>query len=122
MIRETITVYAVQENGTLRRVAGYDRETALRVINDPTVKTITRAVNLIAFDSTGRAIAQTGEPQPSSKTAEEPSKLCVCERCLMAIESREGQQITRKIYLDDDDPRPCDWCEESDFDTLYEIQ
>ena len=51
-----------------------------------------------------------------------PAKLCVCDRCLMAIESREGSQLTRKIYLDDDDPRPCDWCEESDFDILYEIQ
>lgn len=54
-------------------------------------------------------------------TPEEPQTLCVCEHCLMAIESREGQQITRKIYLDDDDPRPCDWCDETGNDVLYEI-
>ena len=50
-----------------------------------------------------------------------PPPLCVCERCLMAIESREGQQVTRRIYIDEDDPRGCDWCEENDFDTLYEL-
>lgn len=50
-----------------------------------------------------------------------PPPLCVCERCLMAIESREGSQVTRKIYLDEDDPRPCDWCEDDGNDVLYEI-
>lgn len=65
---------------------------------------------------------QDDAPAATPETPKEPAKLCVCSRCLMAIESHEGQQITRKIYLDDDDPRPCDWCEESDFDTLYEIQ
>ena len=53
---------------------------------------------------------------------ETPKKLCVCERCLMAIESREGRQATYKIYLDDDDPRACDWCEDDGFTELYEIQ
>lgn len=118
MLRETISVFAVDEKGHLFRIAGYDRETALKVVNDITVKNITHAVNLIAIDSTGRAIAQTGDPQPPA----ENKKLCVCERCLMAIESREGRQATLTIYLDDDDPRACDWCEESDFTTLYEIQ
>ena len=47
--------------------------------------------------------------------------LRVCEHCLMAIESREGSQVTRKIYLDDDDPRICDWCEDEITDILYEI-
>ena len=56
-----------------------------------------------------------------SAANEEPKKLCVCSRCLMAIESHEGQQITRKIYLDDDDARACDWCEEAHTDILYEI-
>lgn len=55
-------------------------------------------------------------------TPETPPKLCVCSRCLMAIESHEGRQVTREIYLDDDDPRPCDWCEEDGFCVLYEIQ
>lgn len=50
-----------------------------------------------------------------------PQPLRVCYRCLMGIESHEGQQITRKIYLDDDDPTPCDWCEEALDDILYEI-
>lgn len=52
---------------------------------------------------------------------DEPAPLRVCERCLLAIESREGEQITRKIYVDEDNPQKCDWCEESDFDILYEI-
>lgn len=52
---------------------------------------------------------------------EEPAPLRVCERCLMAIESREGSQITRKIYVDEDDPQKCDWCETDDNDILYEI-
>ncbi len=63
---------------------------------------------------------ETAENTPAA-TPEEPQNLCVCEHCLMAIESREGQQITRKIYLDDDDPRPCDWCDETENDILYEI-
>jgi hypothetical protein len=59
---------------------------------------------------------------PTNYTPEpEPAPLRVCERCLMAIESREGSQITRKIYVDEDNPQKCDWCEESDFDILYEI-
>lgn len=47
----------------------------------------------------------------------------VCERCLMAIESREGNQATLRHWIDeDDDVEPkCDWCEEIGFDTLYEL-
>lgn len=60
-------------------------------------------------------------PQPTTNTPETPENLRVCERCLCAIESREGQQITRRIYLDDDDPTPCDWCEEPHNGVLYEI-
>lgn len=60
-------------------------------------------------------------PAAPQEPEENPPKLCVCERCLMAIESREGQQITRKIYLDEDDPRPCDWCEDTENDVLYEL-
>jgi len=54
-------------------------------------------------------------------------KLWVCERCLMAIESKEGNQATLRHYIDlefdedDTDASKCDWCEESDFDTLYEL-
>lgn len=54
-----------------------------------------------------------------------PEKLTVCARCLMAIESHEGRQTTRTIYLDDEDTETtCDWCGDTAeyFDTLYEIQ
>lgn len=47
----------------------------------------------------------------------------VCEHCLMAIESREGNQATLRHYVDEDDDieSKCDWCEENGFDTLYEL-
>ena len=47
----------------------------------------------------------------------------VCERCLMAIESREGNQATLRHWIDEDDDveSKCDWCEEIGFDTLYEL-
>jgi hypothetical protein len=47
----------------------------------------------------------------------------VCEHCLMAIESREGNQATMKHYVDEDDDveSKCDWCEEVGFNTLYEL-
>ena len=49
--------------------------------------------------------------------------LRVCAHCLMAIESHEGQQVTKTIYPDEDDPieSKCDWCEDDGFDTLYEF-
>lgn len=54
-----------------------------------------------------------------------PDKLTVCERCLMAIESREGEQITRRVYIDDDENPACDWCgetaNEGGFCVLYEF-
>ena len=50
-----------------------------------------------------------------------PPPLRVCSHCLMAIESREGNQVTRTIYLDDDDPAICEWCEEPHDGTLYEL-
>lgn len=47
----------------------------------------------------------------------------VCEHCLMAIESREGNQATLRHYVDEDDDveSECDWCHECGFDTLYEL-
>ena len=47
----------------------------------------------------------------------------VCERCLMAIESREGNQATMRHWVDEEDAEEskCDWCEEVGFDTLYEL-
>lgn len=49
--------------------------------------------------------------------------LKVCEHCLWAIESREGNQTTFKHYVDENDKveSMCDWCEENGFDTLYEL-
>ena len=49
--------------------------------------------------------------------------LYVCERCLMAIESREGN-FARKIYRTDEEDEldcTCDWCEEGGFDELYQL-
>ena len=50
-------------------------------------------------------------------------KLWVCERCLMAIESREGNQATMRHYVDEGDKNEskCEWCEQDGFDTLYEL-
>lgn len=49
----------------------------------------------------------------------------VCEHCLMAIESREGNQATLRHALDfdeeDENESKCDWCEDTGFDTLYEL-
>lgn len=47
----------------------------------------------------------------------------VCEHCLMAIESREGNQAVLKHWVDEDDEEDskCDWCEEVGFDTLYKL-
>lgn len=49
--------------------------------------------------------------------------LKVCEHCLCAIESREGNQPTLKFYPDEENEEEskCMWCEETGFDVLYEI-
>lgn len=50
-------------------------------------------------------------------------KLWVCEHCLMAIESREGNQATLRHWVDENDEEEskCEWCEESGHDHLYEL-
>lgn len=50
-------------------------------------------------------------------------KMWVCEHCLMAIESREGNQATLRHAVDENDDveSECDWCGENGFDTLYEL-
>lgn len=58
------------------------------------------------------------------ETKRDSKRMYVCKHCLMAIESREGSQRARKIYIDDEENETesrCDWCEEYGFDTLYEI-
>ena len=53
----------------------------------------------------------------------EREKMWVCEHCLWAIESREGNQAIMPHYVDeeDDEESKCDWCEEVGFDLLYEL-
>jgi hypothetical protein len=50
-------------------------------------------------------------------------KLWVCDRCLLAIWSREGNQATLRHYVDEEDENEskCDWCEEHGFDELHEL-
>jgi hypothetical protein len=47
----------------------------------------------------------------------------VCDHCLAAIESREGNQAVLRHSVDEDDDveSKCDWCEDVGFDTLYEL-
>lgn len=61
---------------------------------------------------------------PYGEDAEPPREtLWVCEHCLMAIESREGNQPQLKHYVDETDAidSRCGWCKEVGFDTLYEL-
>ena len=54
----------------------------------------------------------------------ERERLWVCEHCLLAIESREGNLPTLAHYIDLEDEEEnstCDWCEEDGFDVLYEL-
>ena len=55
--------------------------------------------------------------------AEERENMWVCERCLLAIWSREGDQATLKHYVDEHDAieSRCDWCKSCGHDTLYEL-
>lgn len=57
------------------------------------------------------------------ESVEEDRPLRVCRSCLMGIEAHEGNQHAKTIYVDEDEEEEskCDWCEESGFDTLYEI-
>lgn len=52
---------------------------------------------------------------------EEEKPLRVCAHCLAAIESREGRQAVREIYIDEDEPQTCEWCESETDDILYEF-
>lgn len=65
-------------------------------------------VNAFTIDDDGKILRKT---------------MWVCEHCLMAIESREGNQATMRHSVDEDDDveSKCDWCEEVGFDTLYEL-
>lgn len=51
----------------------------------------------------------------------------VCEHCLLAIQSHEGNQVTIAHDIDlefnerNEENSKCDWCEDTDFDVLYEL-
>ena len=48
--------------------------------------------------------------------------LKVCDRCLMAIESREGKQLTITRHRDEEsEDFVCDWCGEDMYDELHEF-
>lgn len=49
--------------------------------------------------------------------------LKVCDRCLMAIESREGKQLTVPRYRDEEESEDfaCEWCGEDMYDELHEF-
>lgn len=63
------------------------------------------------------------ESIPYGDDYEPRETLWVCEHCLMAIESREGNQATLRHGVDETDAvdSRCGWCHEVGFDTLYEL-
>lgn len=63
------------------------------------------------------------ESIPYGEDYEPRETLWVCEHCLEAIESREGNQATLSHYVDETDAvdSRCGWCKECGFDTLYEL-
>ena len=58
-----------------------------------------------------------------SRIVEPREHLWVCDHCLAAITSREGNQATFTHFIDEDDlaGSMCDWCEQLRFDVLYEL-
>ena len=63
------------------------------------------------------------ESIPYGDDYEPRETLWVCDHCLMAIESREGNQARLAHYVDETDAMDskCGWCGEIGFDTLYEL-
>ena len=63
------------------------------------------------------------ESIPYGDDYEPRETLWVCEHCLMAIESREGNQARLAHSVDETDAvdSRCGWCRECGFDTLYEL-
>ena len=60
---------------------------------------------------------------PYGDDYEPREKLWVCSHCLMAIESREGNQARLEHGVDETDAvdSRCGWCKQIGFDTLYEL-
>ena len=90
---------------------------------------ITFCKGVALFESNGKhyrvPTSQLFEIIDDAQTHDDEKPLRVCPHCLQAIESREGKQITRMVYFDDDENPRCEWCEETaddgGFDRLYEI-
>lgn len=63
------------------------------------------------------------ESIPYGDDYEPRETLWVCEHCLDAIESREGNQARLAHYVDETDAvdSRCGWCNGVGFDTLYEL-
>ena len=63
------------------------------------------------------------ESIPCGEDYEPRETMWVCDHCLAAIWSREGNQATLTHYVDEHDAvdSRCDWCKECGFDTLYEL-
>ena len=63
------------------------------------------------------------ESIPYGEDYEPREHLWVCDHCLAAIWSREGDQATLTHSVDEHDAvdSKCDWCGEVGFDTLYEL-
>ena len=60
---------------------------------------------------------------PYGDDCEPREHLWVCDHCLMAIWSREGNQATLRHYVDETDAveSKCDWCKEACHNVLYEL-
>lgn len=60
---------------------------------------------------------------PYGEDYEPRQTLWVCDHCLSAIWSREGNQATLAHRVDEMDAveSKCDWCKQIGFDTLYEL-
>ena len=71
----------------------------------------------------GVAVCQYLEKIFGKEKAMERENMWICEHCLMAIESREGNQATLRHWVDEDDEveSKCDWCEEDGYSILYEL-
>ena len=69
------------------------------------------------------AIWEEWESIPYEEDYEPRATLWVCDHCLMAIESREGNQARLSHSVDEHDAveSKCDWCGDVGFDTLYEL-
>ena len=69
------------------------------------------------------AVWEEWESIPYGEDYEPRENLWVCDHCLAAIWSREGDQATLKHSVDETDAveSRCDWCKECGFDTLYEL-